>query len=92
MGDFFDVNNEINAVEDGAREAFAVLFDLMSGAGAFLRGVVEMAAGAGVHSGDEDEIRRVGDALIGASDGDLTVFKGLTQRFKDASGKFRNLV
>lgn len=46
--------------------------------GAFMGRVVEMPAGTRVHGSYEHEVCWVGDALIGASDGDGLVLKRLT--------------
>ena len=48
--------------------------NLGRGAGTGVVGVAIVAAGAGVHSGDEHEAGRVGGVLVGAGEGDLAIF------------------
>lgn len=54
--------------------------------------VTEIATGAGVHRGNEDE--GGGEALLigSARDGDLTGFQGLAQRFQRLAAEFRQFI
>lgn len=87
-----DVDDDINAIKDGAREAFAIGGDLSGATGTGMVGVAVVAAGAGVHSGDEDEVGGIGGMLVGAGKGDLPVFKGLAEGFKNIARIFGQLV
>ena len=55
-------------------------------AGALAGLVAEVAAGAGVHGGDEHEARGEADRHGGARDGDGAVLEGLAQDFEDVRG------
>ena len=72
--DLADGDVHVDAVEEGAGELFLVVVDLGAGAGAFVSGVAEIAARAGVHGGDEHEVGGVGGLGVGAGDGNLFVF------------------
>ena len=87
-----DVDDEINAIKNGARETLAVGGDLSGTTGTGMVGVAVVAAGAGVHSGDEDEVGGIGGMLVGAGKGDLPVFKGLAEGFKNVARIFGQLV
>lgn len=90
--ELFDLKNEVNTIEDGAREVFLVIQNLSWQTGADVVGVTEIATGAGIHSADEHETGGIGGVLVGASDGDSTVLKGLTKGFEDGSGVFGHFV
>ena len=49
---FVDIYENIDAIEEGTREFLAVILDLVFGTGALMGGVAQIAAGAGIHSGD----------------------------------------
>src|SRR5579875_4223409 len=51
---------EVNAVEQGAGDSFKVLLHAAGLAGALAKDVAEIAAGAGVHGGNEGEIGGIG--------------------------------
>ena len=76
-GDFYA---EVDAVEQGVGDAGAVATDLSRRAGAGAPRVGEIAAGAGIHRGEEGEARRVGQRDLGTGDGDGVVFQALAQR------------
>lgn len=71
--DFADGDVHVDAVEERTRELFVVSVDLVLSAGAFVSGVVEVAARAGVHGSDEHEIGRVGGLGVGARNRNLFV-------------------
>ena len=77
--DLRDLDVDVDAVEQGAGDALAVGFDLAWRAAAFAFRIAEVAAGAGVHGGDEHEAGGEGEAAGGAGDGDLAVFERLAQ-------------
>ena len=83
-----DVDDEINAIKNGTREALAVSGDLSGAADAGMVGVAVVAAGTGVHSGDEDKVGGIGGVLVGAGKGDLPVFKGLAESLKNVARVF----
>ncbi len=89
---FFDIDNHINSIENGARETFLVEGDLSVGTGAFVSLVAKIAARTGVHGGNEHEIGGVGDVLVGARNGDRTVFEGLAEGFENRAGVFGDFV
>ncbi len=89
---FVDIDGHIDAVENGSRNTFAVGFDLARGAGTFVSLVAEIAARAGVHGGNKDEISRVSDTLIDAADGNLMVFEGLPESFENGAGVFGDFI
>lgn len=87
-----DVGDEINAIKDGAREAFTVGGDLSGATGTGMVGVAIVAAGAGVHGSDEDKVGGIGGVLVGAGKGDLPILKGLAESFKNVARIFGQLV
>ena len=71
VGEFFvvdagDFDVDVDAVEEGAADAFLVAGDGGGGAAALFDGVSVEAAGAGVHGGDEHEVGGVGDGALGS--------------------------
>ena len=90
--DLGDVDVHVNAVKERAREFFAIGVDLGLSAGTFVGGVAEVAAGAGVHGGDEHEVGGVGGFGAGAGDGDFLVFERLAEGFEDRAGEFGDFV
>ena len=63
----------INSIEKGPAYLVEVLVDLSRRALAVLGRMIIVAAGARIHGGDEHEIARIFDAVLGACDGDITV-------------------
>lgn len=90
--DLFDIDNEVDAVKDGAGEFLAIMGNLVLGAATFVSGVVEIATGAGIHGSDEHEICGISDALVGSGDSDGFVFEGLAKGFENSALVFRKLV
>lgn len=86
----FDV--DINAIEERAADFAAVFHGELWGAGAGLGGVTEVAAGAGIHGGDEHEARGEGERACGTGDGDEAIFKRLAEDFKGAAGELGEFV
>src|SRR2546421_3319679 len=71
VGEFFvvdagDFDVDVDAVEEGATDAFLVAGDGGGRAAALFDGVAVEATGAGVHSGDKHEVGGVGDGALGA--------------------------
>lgn len=87
-----DVDDEIDAVEDGSRELMAVGLDLIGGAGTGVGRITEMAAGAGIHSGNKHKISGVGGMTAGAGNRDGFVLEGTAKGLKDRAGEFGKLV
>ena len=83
---------EVNPIQDGAGDAFAVAFDFAGKtvAGFDLGAVI--TAGTGIGGGDQEKICRVGPGSHGAADGDDAVFQGLSDGFQNVTGKFREFV
>jgi len=72
-----DVN--VDAVQQRPRDTLLVAADHAEGAGALVDRVAVIAAGAGVHRGDEHEIGRKREGAGGAGDGDDVIFHRLAQ-------------
>jgi len=70
----------------------AVSLNLKWGAGAFLRRVGGVTAGAGVHGSRQHEAGRVGQGGQGPRDGDLAVFQRLPEDLQDVPLEFGQLV
>ena len=54
--------------------------------------IAPVAAGAGIHGGDEHEARRKGEGEGGSADGDGVILEGLAQRFDDMLAELGQLV
>ena len=87
-----DFDMEVDAVEEGTADALAVFLDEGRAAAAFAFGVAIVAAGAGVHGGDEHEAGGEGHAADGAGDGDFAVFEGLAHDFEGAAAELGEFV
>lgn len=90
--DFFDVDDEVDAVENRARKLAAVAFEDVGRTSARMNRVAKKAARARVHGGDEHKIGRVEDALLAAADGNGLVFKGLAECLKKIAWEFGKLI
>ena len=55
-------------------------------------GIVGAPAAAGIYRRDQHEARRIGDAVIGARDGDFAGLERLAQRIENLRLEFRKLV
>ncbi len=86
------MDNEIEAIKDGAREFLLVEGDLLRGACTRLSGVAKMTTRARVHGSNEHEISGVGAAISGTSDGDLAAFEWLSEGFDDISREFGEFI
>ena len=62
------------------------------GAGTEVSRVAKVAAGAGVHGGNQHKIGWISNFMIGARDGDLAVFKGLAEGFEQRTRILREFV
>jgi hypothetical protein len=82
-GDSGDLHVEIDPVEEGAGDTRPVALDRQRRAGAFVMGIAQIAAGTGIHGGDEHELGRIGEGDGRPGDGDGVVFERLAQRFDD---------
>ncbi len=83
---------DIDAVEQGAREAGAVALYRGGAAAAHVKRVVQEAAGAGIGRGHEHEIGGVGEGCRHPRHGDHPVFQRLAQGLEDVAAVFRQLV
>ena len=83
---------EVDAVEQRAGDALAVVLDLSGGTAAIALGVTEVPAGAGVHGGHEHEVGGEGEAARGPRDGDAVVFERLPQNLEGGPAEFGQLV
>lgn len=83
--DFLDIDDEIDAIQQGARESFLIIGNFTRGAGTFVGGVAKIATGAGVHGADEHKIGGIAGTDVDPRNGDALVFHGLAQSLQDAS-------
>ncbi len=85
---------DVDAVQQRAGDSAAVALDGAVFAGARVIGDAgaEIAAGTGVHGGDEHEFRGKSEALGGAGDGDDAILQGLAQHFQHAALELRQLI
>ena len=90
VGQGGDLEVEIDAVEQGAREAGQVAGALRGRAGAGLQG--RAAAAAGIGGGDELEAGGEAGGARGAGDDDAGVLERLPQGLQDALGELGQLV
>ena len=90
--DFGDGDVHIDTIEERAGEFLLVGVDLVLCAGAFVGGVAEVATRAGIHSGDEHKVGRVGGLGVDAGDGDFLVFERLAKCFENGAGEFGDFV
>jgi hypothetical protein len=72
-GGGFDV--QVDAIEEGAADAGAITLDLRGRTAAFVTGIAQVAARAGVHRRDEHETAGQRDFAGAARNGDMAVFK-----------------
>ena len=70
-----DFGKQVDAVQERAGDAALVAQHGALGAGAGGDGVAVVAAGAGVHGGNEHEVGGVGDGAVDAGDGDDAVLE-----------------
>ena len=91
-GDARHIHMDVDAVHERPADALLVALHRTHRAGAFLLQVLKVAAGAGVHGGDEHKVGREGERPGGAADGDDAVFEWLAQRLQVARAKFGQFV
>lgn len=87
-----DINDEIDAIEDRARELMAIGLDLISGAGTGVGWIAEVTTRAGIHSSDKHKIGGVGGMTANAGDGNGFVLERTAKGLKDRAGEFGKLV
>ena len=92
VADGVDFYLHVDAVQQRAADAGAVSMYCGRGAGAHLVGTAVVAAGAGIHAGDQHEIGGEGDGTAAARDGDAAVFQGLAQRLEGGAVVFGHFV
>ena len=83
---------EVDAVEQGAADLLLVFYDLRGRTGAVVLAVAEVAAGAGVHAGDERELGWESERALGAADGDDAVLQRLAQVLQDGARELGQFV
>ena len=74
----------IDAVEQRSTDLGEIALNLSGRADAVVGGVAIVAAGAGVHGGDEHKTAGIVDGVLGTADGDVTVFEWLAEHFEGA--------
>src|SRR5690606_9747917 len=82
---------QVDAIEQGPRDAAAIACDLFSAAGAASRRIAGPAAGAGIHRRDELEARREIGLARGARAHDMTRFERFAQHLEHAAGPLGQL-
>src|SRR5579875_3264258 len=92
FGEAGHLHMEVNAVEQGAGDSFKVLLHAAGLAGALAKDVAEIAAGAGVHGGNEGEIGGIGVGGVDTGYLHNAIFERLTQHLQGISCKLRQLV
>lgn len=90
--DGFDIDRQIDAVEQRAGDARLIIGGAARGAAARKGGVAEMAAAAGVHRRDELDAGGEGDVGVGARDADRAGFERLAQRIEHRALEFGEFV
>ena len=83
---------DVDAVEQRSADLGEIALNLAGRADAVVGGVAIIAAGAGVHGGDEHKTAGVVDGVLGTADGDVAVFKRLAEHFEGALIKLRKFV
>jgi len=83
---------QVDAVEQRARDPGLVFVRALGGAGAGLGRVVEIAAAAGIHGGDQLEAGRIGDVGVGPGHRGAPGFQRLAQGFQRRALELRQLV
>lgn len=79
---------QVDAVEQGAGQAAAVAADLFHGAAATTAGIAQVAAGAGVHGGDQLEAGGKGHLARGTGDDDMARLQWFAQNLQHLTIKF----
>lgn len=91
-GDARDFDVKVDAVHNGTGNPRLVAGGLAGRAGAEAFGITQVAAGAGIHRGDQDETRREVKGSLGAGDRDVAVFEGLSKVFEDTFGELTEFI
>jgi hypothetical protein len=91
-GDGRDIDADIDAIEEGTRDAALVIGATGVAALAGVAGRAGETAFAGVHRGDELEARWEGDARIGAGDHRFTALERLAQAIEHTGRELGQLV
>ena len=85
-------NIHIDSIEEWAGEFFEIVFFLGHSTSTNMGGIAGVAAWTRVHGGDKHKITRVVGFAVGARDGDIFVFKGLTKGLEDMSRELGDFV
>lgn len=88
VGDAWDFDMDVDAVDEGAGDAGHVFIHGAVGGG--VGG--EVAFLGGIHGGDEHEACGKGDGGVGAGDGDGLVFERLAECFEDGAWEFGEFI
>lgn len=91
-GNGFDLDVQVDAVEERPGELGLIIRRAARRAGAGERGVAEVPAAAWVHRGDQLHARGVGDMKRGARDADFAGFERLTQRIECLALELRQFI
>lgn len=92
LGQAWNLNVQIDAVQKRAGKARYILLYLLSGVAAGARIIGGIASGCWVHRGNQLEICRKGALLACPGDADLMAFQWLAQYVQHGSGEFRDFV
>src|SRR4029453_7956145 len=86
------VNVQIDAIQQRAGDALAITLHLSRTATAFAFEIAKIAAWAGIHRGDQHELRGDSDAARSPRDGDFSIFDWLAHYLQCRSLEFRQLI
>jgi len=87
-----DLQDHIYPIKQWSGYLVLVVLDVVERTDAWFFWVFVVAAFAGIHRGDEHEVRRVLDSPGDSRDDDGFVFQWLSQDFKRLSGKFSQFI
>ena len=87
-----NLHMHVYAVEHGARKARLVAHPLVVAAGALMRGVAVIAAGAGIHGGHQHACGGKAHTVGSTRNGGHAALKGLAQGLKGGFAKFGQFV
>ncbi len=87
-----DLDVDIDAVQEGARNPAEIPLDLTRSAATFSLGISQISAWAWVHGCCQHEGRRIGERSDRSRDGHLPVFERLTEHLEDVPFEFQDFI
>ena len=82
----------IDAVEEGPTDSTPIALDLSGRAPTFPGGVPQIAAGTGIHGGDQHERAGESDFSCASGDGHIGIFQRLAKDFEGGSFEFGEFI